>query len=124
MQQFNFKYINALVLRIKSKTDDIKYLLRIYDSFDDENIIILNTNYQERLELINELNGFIKKSEFELNTEIDKKKLIELINPLLEQDKQLVIELDKRLKNINSKLRNLVKQKSLLLYTKDKNYEH
>ena len=124
MQKFSKEYIVKLCNEIKSLTNEIGVFLTLDNSNGYNAVEEIVGVYKKREQIIFELNNIID-SEFGKNYISDNQEhWRNLIQPIVEQDKLQLQELEKRVKNINTKLRNLIKQKSLLIYTKDKFYEY
>ena len=112
--------MNSLFYDIEAKTKNISDYLATNKDFDIKEIQILADLYSERKKSIENLDNWNKSNEGKQFIKDNADSWDKKVSQLLKIDKQQVDKIDERVRNINKKLRNLIKHKSVLLYTKEK----
>lgn len=112
--------MNSFFFELEQKTKNIVDFLATNKEFDIKEIQILADLYSERKKSIEKLDQWYNsekgKSFIQKNADEWDQKLAQL----LKIDNEQIKKIDERVRNINKKLRNLTKQRSVLLYTKEK----
>ena len=118
MKEFDRQYIDELIDVLTQKTSAISRILEKND-IDDADISALGDQYVQRRKVLEKLNSLFDSEEgmkfVDENIEYFKEK----IDPVLKEDKKNVDKLNERVKELGGRLKQMVKQKSLLIYTKD-----
>ncbi len=112
--------MNSLFFDLEHKTKKIAEFLSTNKEFDIKEIQILADLYSERKKSIENLDDWYNSEKGKQFIDENAKEWDENLAQLLKKDSEQIKKIDVRVRNINKKLRNLVKQRSVLLYTKEK----
>ena len=109
--------LNNILKSVEFKTKLISDILRKNSDLQLEEMHLLNKLYKERRPDFKKLENYFNSKNNTINLTNDEK-LHNRINNLIKSDKLNLSILDKKVKDIKSKISNLEKNKSLLIYTK------
>lgn len=112
--------MNSLFYDVEKKTKNISDYLATNKDFDIKEIQILADLYSERKKSIDNLDNWNKSDEGKQFIKNNAEEWDKRVSQLLKIDEQQVEKIDERVSVINKKLRNLMKHKSVLIYTKEK----
>ena len=109
--------LKNILKSVESKTKLISEILRTNSNLELEEMHLLNKLYEERRPDFEKLGNYYN-ADNNYNNQTDKEILQNRIKDLIKSDKLNLSILDKKVKDIKSKISNLEKNKSLLIYTK------
>ena len=109
--------LKNILKSVEFKTKLISDILRKNSDLQLEEMHLLNQLYRERRPYFDKLENYFNSQNDAINFTNDEK-LKNRINDLIKSDKLNLSILDKKVKDIKSKISNLEKNKSLLIYTK------
>ncbi len=109
--------LKNILKSVESKTKLISEILRTNSNLELEEMHLLNKLYKERRPDFEKLGNYYN-ADNNYNNQTDKEILQNRIKDLIKSDKLNLSILDKKVKDIKSKISNLEKNKSLLIYTK------
>ena len=109
--------LKNILKSVEFKTKLISDILRKNSDLQLEEMHLLNQLYRERRPYFEKLENYFNSQNDAINFTNDEK-LKNRINDLIKSDKLNLSILDKKVKDIKSKISNLEKNKSLLIYTK------
>ena len=112
--------INKILDEIDNNTDRIAVMLHNEISLSLDEIKTLSGLYDKRQESLSALGEWYGSGEAEKYMKQNKEHFDKRISSIIEKDKKQLVNIEGRVKHIKSKLRNINKQKSVLIYTKEK----
>lgn len=107
----------SILKSVEFKTKLISDILRSNSSLELEEMHLLNQLYRDRKPDFKKLENYFNSNSYKQN-QTQNQKLQGRMNDLIKSDKLNLSILDKKVKDIKSKISNLEKNKSLLIYTK------
>lgn len=115
----NFLYIGKVVLSLVEKNDRIARILNKDVKLEKNEIELIEKNYKEKKNLVDTLDKWFNSDAGKASVSEDPETWAKLIQPLLEKEKANVENLKNRTDELSGMLREIIKKKSLLIYTKN-----
>jgi hypothetical protein len=120
MQKFDDVLLEKIFGGLEIITEKISLLLSAKEFVESDDINNISELYKKRKLLLNNLDTWFQnensKKYVNLNLDLWGKRL----DNLIQNDKENVAKIENNTKNIGNKLRELIKKKSLLVYTKER----
>ncbi len=120
MSKFDKNKIYGLLDDFSGRAYQIDRILSKDDKLQEQEIDTLNRLYGKRKEIIENLEKILNSEEGSIFLKENQNDWQSKINPVLELDKRNLDKLNSRVKEIGGDLKQLNKQKSVLIYTKEK----
>ena len=124
MQKFNEKFVENSLQILEVKTKSIGEILTAEETLSSESIDTISSLYDQRKEILDLLQSWYESNESQEYFRKNKVYWLKKISSLVAEDKVHLQHIENRVKDLGTKLRLLAKQKALLIYTKDKNYDY
>jgi oligoendopeptidase F len=118
MQEFNAREIFAKIDYISAKADEIANILEKNDKLSFEDIKKISKLYENRKKSIGIINEFLTSDEGKEFVKNNQKEWESRISPFLKKDKKILDKLGETLNNLGDQIRQLNKQKNVLIYSK------
>jgi len=109
--------VEEMLNKIERNTDKIAEILAFHGRLNSEQIKELSNLYDKRQEMLDELKKWYKTEEALIYFKKDKDKFDKRITSITEKDKKQLDNIEKRAKDLKSKLKEMNKQKSVLIYS-------
>jgi hypothetical protein len=111
--------VNDILNSLIEITLSISSVLSVKDNLEDADIMIIEENYQKKKILLDNLLNFQNSEDGKLFILKNLDKWNKDIEKLLKIEKENLEKLDKHVNQLGNRLKEITKQKSLLLYTKE-----
>ncbi len=111
--------IEEVLDKIERNTDKIADILAIKGSLDIEKIKELSKLYDTRQEMLDGLKGWYKTEEAKEYFKKNQNSFDKRITTITVKDKKQLDNIEKRANDLKSKLKEMRKQKSVLIYSKE-----
>jgi hypothetical protein len=119
MQKYENTEIFEIISNIEKKTQKVAGILKNNDILSSEEIEIVNAIYRHRKIDLEKVDSWYNSSEGKYFIASNNKDWRERILPILEEEKNILKVFSNNVDYLKTKLKELAKQKSVLIYTKE-----
>ena len=120
MEKYDFEYIKKFFIKFENKSKEISSILNKEEKLNIEEINSLIGIFNDREIIIKKIDSWFHSEDGKKFIQENPDIWNDKIGKIIETEKKTLQLLEKRYNQIGNQLRNLTKQKSVLIYSKDK----